>query len=258
MAHLMRVIVMLLTPAAAQDLYEPNLGTVALRGAVSSISGNKVGDEWSTALDISLPGEGTDWKFINALTIASEMQYPRSNSRNPECMQGIVWMDQQCTTGYDHGGNCFSLYGLVAENEYVTAFGNFDWSARSLSFRRYLWTFGDAAKYDTICHYGDVIFAQVNREVDPCAVGAQYKLAGSNYEIIKTDYGWDRRSCFGAACFHYPVLQVIDGHGSKTEWFQNYENEVTRTQCPWNFQTCRINKYASTNQLAACLRSTGR
>jgi hypothetical protein len=51
MARLVCVTVTLLTRAAAQDLYEPNLGTPALRGAVSSISGINVADEWSTALE---------------------------------------------------------------------------------------------------------------------------------------------------------------------------------------------------------------
>jgi len=207
-----------------------------------------------------LPGEGDVWALIGDYGIAEELE--GTNMKNiqdgavPQCMQGMVWMDQQCTTWHKlpWGYHCVTGDGFIAVDEYTTGFKWWDWNSRCVAFGRDSWTFGKSNIYDEVCKYGDVVFCQTNQDThkDPCEEGAHFELPGSHYALQKTSFGWDRISY---NIYHYPLLQVIDWQGEKTNWFDDYWSVVSRLHCPLTELNCNLNQWASTNQVARCLRS---
>jgi len=207
-----------------------------------------------------LPGEGDVWELIGDYDIAEELEgtYMKNIPEKdvPQCMQGMVWMDQQCTTRHKlpWGYHCVDGDGFIAVDEYTTGFKWWDSNSRCVAFGRDSWTFGQARIYEDVCNYGDVVFCQTNQDThdDPCGEGAYFELQGSQYALQKTSFGWDRISY---KMFHYPLLQVIDWQGQKTKWFDDYWTVVSRRHCPLTELNCNLNHWASTNQVARCLRS---
>jgi hypothetical protein len=209
----------------------------------------------------SLPGYGDYWELVNDYDVADRLPYLRGRGDLPKCMQGLVWMDQQCTTwtslpgfGLFPGGfRCVTGFGAVNVNEYLAGFKS--WDGRCVSFRRDAWTFGDASKASEICYYDEVKFCQTNGDTHgPCDDGAFFDGPG-NFNLIKTSFGWDRATLSLA---HYPLLQIVDWQGQKTKWFDYYWAEVSASRCPLGRPNCRLNQWASTNQTARCLRSINR
>lgn len=205
-----------------------------------------------------LPGEGDVWELIQSQDIAEELEgtYMQNREDVPQCMQGIVWMDQECTTRQklpqDYGCNAAEF----AVNEYTPGIKWWDGSRRCVAFGRNSWTFGMASIYDSVCYYNDVVFCQTNRysHADPCAEGAYFELSGSNFALLKTSFGWDRIT-YASKVYHYPLLQVVDWKGEKTKWFDDYSVVVSRLHCPPAEPTCNLNQWAATNQVARCLRA---
>jgi hypothetical protein len=204
------------------------------------------------------PGEGDAWELIGDFNIAEELEgkYMKNKQDVPQCMQGIVWMDQQCTTWHQLplGYHCVTINGFASVDEYTTGFKWWDGDSRCVAFGRDSWTFGKASIYKYVCHYDDVVFCQTNQDThdDPCAEGAHFELPGSDYALQKTSFGWDRISY---KIYHYPLLQVIDWQGQKTRWFDDYWKVVSRLHCPLTQLNCNLNQWASTNQIARCLRA---
>merc|ERR1712151_712150 len=198
------------------------------------------------------------WHLIPTADVAKKLPYNNARSGNPECMQGLIYMDQQCTTESKLPNNysCATFGGRVSENEYLTAFGKWDESSHCVTLMRSAWTFGEADRKCTICRGEAPTFCQTNfAEVGPCDVGAYFK-GPFIFDLQKTSFGWDRVSPLGPISPHYPVLRVVDGRGRKTKWFGAYMEEVSRTECPPNQQNCRLNEWAASGQMANCLRSS--
>merc|ERR1711971_1503693 len=139
-------------------------------------------------------------------------------------------------------------------DEYTTGFKSWNAEKRCVTFGRDSWTFGSATSYDysDVCRYGDVTFCQTNQDThdDPCGEGAHFQ--SPHYALIKTSFGWDR---FTEPFFHYPLLQVIDWQGKETKWFQDYWAAVSRLHCPPTQLNCNLNQWASSGQVARCLRA---
>jgi hypothetical protein len=209
-----------------------------------------------------LPGEGDVWELINDEHIAEELPYLKNRGDVPQCLQGLIWMDQQCTTWHEMpwGYFCATLDGLEVQDEFTTGFKN--WDGRCFSLAREAWTFGRASIYGDICKDGDVVFCQTNQDThDACDDGASFKGPGP-YHMVKTSFGWDRYTSPELSHplpLHYPVLQVVDWKGANTKWFEYYWNEVNRRfLCPLKQLNCKRNQWAWTNQVARCLRAIDR
>jgi len=207
-----------------------------------------------------LPGEGDVWELISDYDIAEKLEgtYMKNieDGSVPQCMQGIVWMDQQCTTRLKlpSGYRCVNGVGFISTDEFTTGFKSWDSKRRCVAFGRDSWTFGKASIYENVCYYGDVVFCQTNHDThdDPCSEGAHFELPGTDYALERTSFGWDRIS---HNSFHYPLFQVIDWQGEKTTWFDDYWAVISRLHCPPTELNCNLDQWASTKQVARCLRS---
>jgi len=204
------------------------------------------------------------WTLINDYDVAAELPYLNHNEGLPTCMQGLVWMDQQCTSWLQLPGlgmlpwQCFTLWGFSAENEFLTGFKS--WDGKCVSFERKAWTFGKAEKAHDICYYDEIRFCQTNSDTHgPCDDGAYFTMDSGGFNLRKTSYGWDRASSILGLPFnlwHYPLLPIVDWQGQKTKWFHDYSAEVSRRHCPIYRLNCRLNQWASTRQTGNCLRAS--
>jgi len=203
-------------------------------------------------------GEGDVWELIGSSNISEELSgtYMTNQDHIPKCMQGLVWMDEECTTRAKLPED-YTCRRMASVNEYTTGFKWWDWGSRCFAFGRDSWTFGDASIYDYVCHYGDVVFCQTNHDThdDPCGEGAYFQLHGSSYAMIRSSFGWDRLT---EQLFHYPLLQVIDWQGQQTKWFKDYWTAVSRIDYPPNLPWCNLNKWASVGKVARCLHAIAR
>lgn len=205
-------------------------------------------------------GYGQYWELVNSDSIASTLPYLRSNSGAPWCMQGLVWMDQQCTTYWSLPWNygCRTALGIMNENEYTTSFSNWNPQTKCVSFGRAAWTFGDPKKAPEICRTGDPSFCQSNSDTKgPCDEGAYFKYGG--YHLVKTSFGWDRKTKTSlGVSFHYPLFSIVDGNGVKTKYFSKYLKEVTQRRCSLDNLICRKSHWASSRKIARCTRAASR
>jgi len=229
----------------------------------SSVPSPTPGSNGESSIDVaSLPGYGDYWELVDDFDVADKLPYLSHEENLPTCMQGLVWMDQQCTTWTELPGfgmlpwkyMCVTAWGMRSVNEFLTGFQS--WDGKCVSFRRDAWTFGQPDIARDVCYYEDVRFCQTNSDTHgPCDEGAYFTMGAAGYDLMKTSFGWDRVSLHLA---HYPLLQVVDWQGKKTKWFDYYWNEVSQRQCPSTMPQCRLNQWASTNQTARCLRAVGR
>jgi hypothetical protein len=194
-------------------------------------------------------GCGDYWELVNAADVANDLTYSEGRSDLPICMQGLVWMDQKCTSEKELPG--FTCNPGFALNEYLVGFES--WDGKCFTFRQDSWTFGSSSIARGVCSGVGYTFCQTNSDThSPCGDGAYFKGPGV-FDIEKTSFGWDRVS---GGFSHYPVLPVVDWQGQTTKWFDNYLAEVSATECPASQRNCRLNQWASTKQTARCLGST--
>eukprot|EP00440_Ansanella_granifera_P027668 gb/GFBE01030059.1/.p1 GENE.gb/GFBE01030059.1/~~gb/GFBE01030059.1/.p1 ORF type:complete len:289 (+),score=38.11 gb/GFBE01030059.1/:1-867(+) len=215
-----------------------------------------------SAIELSAAGQGDYWELVKSKDVGQSLTYLTSRDNVPECMQGLVWLDQQCNTywklPWSYG--CRTGFGFIKVDEFVTGFSH--WDGKCVHFSRKAWTFGAADIASDVCYWGDVPFCQTNQDTHgPCDDGAYFKLAAGDgwFDLEKTSFGWDRISSpMGLGLFHYPVLPIVDGKGRNTKWFSDYMEEVSQSECPWNWLHCRKSQWAASGQTARCTRILSR
>jgi len=219
------------------------------------------------------PGYGKYWKLVDAYKVADELKYSRASDKNPlpECLQGLVYLDQQCLT-YDQmpeEERAFPCLGRAPPNkwvrEYVTSFGNWNATTRCFIAERVGWTFGDPKYAGSICAGGGITACQKNADThpDPCQVGAKFgsTFGGKLFAwyLQRTTSGWNRLTpYFFPIMSKYPVHQVVDGHGKKTKWFKDYIKEAMQKKCGPDAgeyggrRGCRRSLWADEGKIAVC------
>lgn len=208
--------------------------------------------------------KGRGPRLVDVAKIATELPYNKASGRNrvPKCMQGIIWMDQTCSTKHRLPWG-YSCNNPIWANEYVTSLGKWNPKRRCLTLRRDAWTYGTEAKGRKICKAPAPRFCQTNADKypDPCSPGAYFKgpMAPGlgKFDLEKTSFGWDRVSfspLLSVVKAHYPVLPIVDGSGKPTEWFDSYMAEVTQTSCGFLGFRCRLNQWATSKKMAVCSR----
>lgn len=196
-------------------------------------------------------------KYINPADLISETKWPTTSSGFPSCMQGIIYMDQACTNKVQLPNvKCSFEKPKLVGREYSNSIATWDEKSRCLTFRiKGAWTIG-SPKSSASCSLPVPKFCQTSesrKKHEPCDTGAFFHGAGKFpfFHMIKTDWGWDRQSGWGPATLHYPVLQIVDGSGKKTKWWDGFYKEVTRTGCSYPTE-CRLNEFTRTSQIGVC------
>lgn len=194
-------------------------------------------------------------KLVPAKRIAEELRYATDKSNVPPCLQGILYMDQACTLKDRLPGvQCSFLPPKPSGREYNN--GISDWDEKSRCFKFMIkgsWTIGSPLSASS-CSLPQPKFCQSrhnSKKYGPCDVGAFFGGVGPfpYFQMRKTSWGWDRESGFPPLQTHYPLVQVVDGHGKPTQYFKAWLHEVTRTNCTYPAQ-CRKNVFAP--DIAVC------
>jgi len=157
---------------------------------------------------------------------------------NPECMQGVIWMDQSCigTPHLPKDQQKTPCSGLVfAQNEYTTSFEQWDEKTKCFTLSRDSWTFGDESQATSICRGAGPKFCMDKRSQErgdgPCTPGAFYNNGVNSispFKMVATEYGFDRIT-FSA---HYPVFHIVDKEGKRTKWYDMYVKSAQDGGCP--------------------------
>jgi len=210
------------------------------------------------------------WDLIDAENVADILPYANSSSNMPECLQGIMYMDQQCTTWdqmskQDVQKPCLGqAYPYMWVNEFLTATGEWDSWNKCFTAMRPAWTFGQADISSSVCAGKGIRACMKNAGTHGvCDPGARYCIPGKDWCFIKNKgEGWTRRTNYWWPMYtYYPVHIVVDGQGQKTKWFDDYTSEAIRTTCPKNApycgpRGCRKSQWAKNGQIANCLKET--
>jgi len=185
---------------------------------------------------------GAQKKLIETIPIDGVEDYiPWRNfsKGNPECMQGVIWMDQSCigTSALPKDQQKEPCSGWTyAQNEYTTSFGPWDPKTKCFTLRRDSWTIGDESLATEICWNSGPKFCMDKRSKErgdgPCTPGAFYNNVGDTYarffNMVATKYGFDRIT----GITHYNVFHIVDKHGKRTKWYDMYVNSAKQGGCP--------------------------
>lgn len=236
-------------------------------------------------------GCGKYWEFVDAEKLGDQVPYSKKgdpypnkvlSGELPECLQGLAYMDQWCTTypkmpKKERTGPCLGMaHGHYWVNEQATAFGNWDEHTRCFTAERKAWVFGQADISEEVCR-GPGITACMKKKNgkwphDVCETGAEYEAVmpwismGMTWSFIKTDTAWSRKtpiSWFQSA--YYPVHIIVNGTGHETKWYKDMLAESMQTKCPagsaakggYNHEPpCRRSQWAAHKKLARCTHSS--
>jgi len=169
-------------------------------------------------------------------------------------LHGIFWMDQRGVNVPAATGPEYQQVGDSASDEFLVSFGETHWDPETrcagpvpvYGGKQGHWTFMDqqgppgpgASKvwedadktklYLEFCFKSDAL-----DEID-IHVYAKHTVTlwfwvrvpwwGLHLKMIKTSWGWDRQTTAIASSrtMHYPVFQIVDGDGQRTEHYDEY------------------------------------
>jgi len=182
------------------------------------------------------------------------LAFARTGSKLPDGLHGIFWMDQRgvhvpAGTGASDPG--YQQVGSSAADELLVSFGETHWDANTrcagpvpvYGGSRGHWTFMDQQgppgpgssrtwldaykqrAYINFCFRSDK-FDEIDLHVK-FLFGLWFEVpwAVLHFTMLKTPWGWDRQTTAwltGSTTYHYPVFQIVDGDGKRTEHYDAY------------------------------------
>jgi Amt family ammonium transporter len=196
-----------------------------------------------------------------------ELAFARTGSELPAVAHGIFWMDQRgvnVPAGTVSSDSTYQQVGEVAADELLVTFGETHWDATTrcagpvavYGGSRGHWTFmdqqgppgpgsssvwSDAYKqraYTDFCFRSDK-FDEIDLHVKFKLFGVYWTVPWSafHFTMVKKPWGWDRQTTSllaGSSIYHYPVFQIVDGDGKRTEHYDAYlkwaNSDTTHTE----------------------------
>jgi len=282
------------------DTCDPASGTCSA-DAGDDMSAMQLRSGWGPQPPAPTPGDGCRgeegcgdyWELVDAKTLGDVVPYSKEGEPFPNthesdavpwCLQGLVYLDQWCTSypklsKKEQSGPCLGFaHGHYWVNEMATAFGQWSEEDRCFTAERKSWVFGQADIAYEVCR-GPGIRACMRKKGfgggwshDVCEEGATYDAVmpgtppGLTWSFVKTKNAWSRTtpiSWFQNA--YYPVLTIVNGTGHKTKFYQDMLDEAMRTTCPpgsadkggsKHKPPCRRSQWASEGKLARCTRNS--
>jgi len=209
-------------------------------------------------------------KYIKISSLPTDTPYLKSDSKAPECLQGIMYMDQACVHKDQlEGVKCSFLPPKRSGREYTLGLAEWATGVKAKLFGgplahgcfrlavRGSWTIGSPKSTGScMLHWLWFCQGEVNAaKFKPCDVGARFEGVGNplyaSMAFKKTSWGWDRTTLAGT--WHYPLLRIVDGSGKKTQFWDGFYKEVTRTDCDYPLECRRNILGAATQELGVCV-----
>lgn len=189
--------------------------------------------------------------------VEQELAFARNGSDLPRGLHGIFWMDQRgvnVASGIHPVDPDYQQAGSQAADELVVSFGETHWDAETrcagpvpvAGGRKGHWTFMDqqgplgtgnssiwesavsSHLYADFCFRSDS-FDEIDLYMYVKMLGVHIRIPwlAAHLSMKKTAWGWDRQTTSlvtGSKVFHYPVFQIVDGLGRRTEHYDAYLN----------------------------------
>lgn len=196
-----------------------------------------------------------------------ELAFARTGSELPAVLHGIYWMDQRgvnVPAGTASSDPTYQQVGETAADELLVMFGETYWDANThcagpvpvYGGTRGHWTFMDqqgppgsgssSVWSDAYKQRAYIDFCFRSNKFDEIDLYVKFKLFGVywtvpwsafHFTMVKTPWGWDRQTTSlltGSTIYHYPVFQIVDGNGKRTEHYDAYlkwaNNDTTHTE----------------------------
>jgi len=184
-----------------------------------------------------------------------ELAFAKTGSALPAALHGIFWMDQRgvnVAAGISPVDPDYQQVGSQAADELLVSFGEAHWDAETrcagpvpvAGGKKGHWTFmdqqgpagaGNSSVWDSNYNsrlYGDFCFRsdsfdEIDLHMYVKVIGLWMRIPwfAAHLTMKKTAWGWDRQTTSlmtGSKVFHYPVFQIIDGDGRRTQHYDAY------------------------------------
>jgi len=186
--------------------------------------------------------------------VEQNLAFAKTGSELPSSLHGIFWMDQRgvnvpaATRATDPD---YQQVGDTAADELLVSFGETHWDPQTrcagpvptYGGKKGHWTFmdqkgppgqGENENWSTLysnrlyldfCFRSDQ-FEDMDLHVYIMKFGVWVRVPwwGMHLTMKKTSWGWDRQTTTAVTdeVLHYPVFQIVDGHGKRTEHYAAY------------------------------------
>jgi len=186
--------------------------------------------------------------------VEHELAYAKTGSELPPALHGIFWMDQRgvnVPAVNAAGDPDYRQVGSTAADELLVSFGETHWDPKTrcagpvpvYGGKKGHWTFmdqkgppgeGHSALWSSVyastlvldfCFRSDS-FDEIDIHVHIKKLGIWIRVPwfGMHMTMMKKPWGWDRQTTYitGREALHYPVFQIVDGDGRRTQHYSTY------------------------------------
>jgi len=196
-------------------------------------------------------GKNFELHRIKNNEVEHQLAFAKTGSELPSSLHGIFWMDQRGVNVPAATGPDYQQVGDTAADELLVSFGETYWDpvtrcagpVPTYGGKQGHWTFmdqkglpgeGQSAEWSTLysnrlyldfCFRSDK-FEEIDIHVHIKKLGLWIRVPwfGMHLTMTKMKWGWDRQTTafISNDVFHYPVFQIVDGEGKRTEHYEAY------------------------------------